>query len=85
MAPGNPASYLLGMTLAGEIDRFRESVESVWGSLNLVHLSYHHSHLLIKSLNPPKTKGFLRTGEVTYLWSASNFCEEEEGGRPRRV
>ncbi|KAF2153149.1 hypothetical protein K461DRAFT_277959 [Myriangium duriaei CBS 260.36] len=52
MAPSNPASYLLGMTLAGEIDRFRESVESVWGTLNLVHLSYHHSHLLIKRLNP---------------------------------
>lgn len=52
MAPSNPASSLLGLTLAGEIDRFRESVESVWGSLNLVHLSYHHSHLLIKRLNP---------------------------------
>ncbi|PNS14177.1 hypothetical protein CAC42_6690 [Sphaceloma murrayae] len=52
MAPSNPASRLLGLTLAGEIDRFRESVESVWGSLNLVHLSYHHSHLLIKRLNP---------------------------------
>ncbi|KAI5270366.1 hypothetical protein E4T47_06209 [Aureobasidium subglaciale] len=52
MAPSNPASSLLGMTLAGEIDRFRESVESVWGSLNLVHLSYHHCHLLIKRLNP---------------------------------
>lgn len=52
MAPSNPASSLLGLTLAGEIDRFRESVESVWGSLNLVHLSYHHCHLLIKRLNP---------------------------------
>ena len=52
MAPSNPASSLLGLTLAGEIDRFRESVESVWGSLNLVHLSYHHSHLLIKRLSP---------------------------------
>lgn len=52
MAPSNPASRLLGLTLAGEIDRFRESVESVWGSLNLVHLSYHHCHLLIKRLNP---------------------------------
>ncbi|KAJ9631832.1 Glucose-responsive transcription factor [Taxawa tesnikishii (nom. ined.)] len=52
MAPSNPASQLLGLTLAGEIDRFRESVESVWGSLNLVHLSYHHCHLLIKRLNP---------------------------------
>lgn len=52
MAPTNPASQLLGLTLAGEIDRFRESVESVWGSLNLVHLSYHHCHLLIKRLNP---------------------------------
>jgi len=52
MAPSNPASPLLGLTLAGEIDRFRESVESVWGSLNLVHLSYHHCHLLIKRLNP---------------------------------
>lgn len=52
MAPSNPASALLGLTLAGEIDRFRESVESVWGSLNLVHLCYHHSHLLIKRLNP---------------------------------
>lgn len=51
MAPTNPASQLLGLTLAGEIDRFRESVESVWGSLNLVHLCYHHSHLLIKRLN----------------------------------
>ena len=50
MAPSNPASSLLGLTLAGEIDRFRESVESVWGSLNLVHLSYHHCHLLIKRL-----------------------------------
>ncbi|GAM84310.1 hypothetical protein ANO11243_023040 [Dothideomycetidae sp. 11243] len=52
MAPSNPASRLLGMTLAGEIDRFRESVQSVWGSFNLVHLCYHHSHLLIKRLNP---------------------------------
>lgn len=52
MAPSNPASQLLGLTLAGEIDRFRESVESVWGSLNLVHLCYHHCHLLIKRLNP---------------------------------
>lgn len=52
MAPSNPASALLGLTLAGEIDRFRESVESVWGSLNLVHLCYHHCHLLIKRLNP---------------------------------
>lgn len=52
MAPSNPASSLLGLTLAGEIDRFRESVEGVWGSLNLVHLSYHHCHLLIKRLNP---------------------------------
>lgn len=52
MAPSNPASALLGLTLAGEIDRFRESVESVWGTLNLVHLSYHHCHLLIKRLNP---------------------------------
>ena len=52
MSPSNPASALLGLTLAGEIDRFRESVESVWGSLNLVHLSYHHVHLLIKRLNP---------------------------------
>ena len=52
MSPANPASALLGLTLAGEIDRFRESVESVWGSLNLVHLSYHHCHLLIKRLNP---------------------------------
>ena len=52
MAPSNPASSLLGLTLAGEIDRFRESVESVWGSLNLVHVSYHHCHLLIKRLNP---------------------------------
>ena len=52
MSSSNPASALLGLTLAGEIDRFRESVESVWGSLNLVHLSYHHCHLLIKRLNP---------------------------------
>nr|POE49092.1 putative transcriptional regulatory protein [Quercus suber] len=52
MAPSNPASSLLGLTLAGEIDRFRESVESVWGTLNLVHLSYHHCHLLIKRLSP---------------------------------
>lgn len=52
MSPSNPASPLLGLMLAGEIDRFRESVESVWGSFNLVHLSYHHCHLLIKRLNP---------------------------------
>lgn len=52
MAPSNPASSLLSLTLAGEIDRFRESVESVWGSLNLVHVSYHHCHLLIKRLSP---------------------------------
>ncbi|KAF2858657.1 hypothetical protein K470DRAFT_259560 [Piedraia hortae CBS 480.64] len=52
MSPTNPASALLNMTLAGEIDRFRESVESVWGSLNLVHLSFHHCHLLVKRLNP---------------------------------
>jgi hypothetical protein len=52
MSPSNPASSLLALALTGEIDRFRESVESVWGSLNLVHLSYHHCHLLIKRLNP---------------------------------
>jgi len=52
MAPSNPASHLLNLTLVGEIDRFRESVDSVWGSLNLVHLSYHHVHLLIKRLSP---------------------------------
>jgi hypothetical protein len=64
MAPSNPASNLLGLTLAGEIDRFRESVESVWGSLNLVHLSYHHCHLLIKRLNPASSPTDLVTHAV---------------------
>lgn len=59
MAPTNPASALLGLTLAGEIDRFRESVESVWGTLNLVHLCYHHSHLLIKRLSPTSSPSSL--------------------------
>jgi hypothetical protein len=32
--------------LRGELERFRESVEVVWGSLSLLHVAYYHVKLL---------------------------------------
>jgi hypothetical protein len=32
--------------LRGELERFRESIEVVWGSLSLVHVAYYHVKLL---------------------------------------
>ncbi|KAL7271472.1 Glucose-responsive transcription factor [Rhizina undulata] len=37
---------LLSKVLRGELERFRESVDGVWGSLNLLHVAYHHVKLL---------------------------------------
>ncbi|RVD89598.1 uncharacterized protein DFL_000600 [Arthrobotrys flagrans] len=37
--------------LRGELERFRESVDSVLGSLNLVHIAYWHVKLLFLRLN----------------------------------
>ncbi|KAI5787810.1 hypothetical protein FPQ18DRAFT_262738 [Pyronema domesticum] len=33
--------------LRGELERFRESVEVVWGSLSLLHVAYYHVKLLV--------------------------------------
>ncbi|KAI9769092.1 MAG: Glucose-responsive transcription factor [Geoglossum simile] len=48
MAPNSPGAPLVGKLLNGEIDRFRESIDSTIHSLNLVRLSYWHVKLLLK-------------------------------------
>src|SRR5579862_5996614 len=48
MAPNSSSAPLVGKLLNGEVDRFRESVDSTIHSLNLVHLSYWHVKLLLK-------------------------------------
>jgi hypothetical protein len=52
MAPNRSSAPLVGKVLNGEIDRFRESIDSTIGSLNLVHLSYWHVKLLLKRHTP---------------------------------
>ena len=48
MAPNSSSPPLVGKLLNGEIDRFRESIDSTIHSLNLVDLSYWHVKLLLK-------------------------------------
>lgn len=38
--------------LRGELERFRESVDGIWGSLNLLHVAYYHVKLLVLRHNP---------------------------------
>jgi hypothetical protein len=45
--PTSPAGPLISKLVQGQLDRFRESVDSVMGSLNLLHLAYWHVSLLI--------------------------------------
>ncbi|KAI9818788.1 MAG: Glucose-responsive transcription factor [Pycnora praestabilis] len=52
MAPGSSSGPLIGKLLNGEIERFRESIDSVIGSLNLVYLSYFHVKLLMTRHTP---------------------------------
>ncbi|KAH0545226.1 hypothetical protein FGG08_000680 [Glutinoglossum americanum] len=52
MAPNRPSAPLIGKILNGEIDRFRESIDSTISSMNLVHLSYWHVKLLLKRHTP---------------------------------
>jgi hypothetical protein len=52
MAPNRSSPPLVGKLLNGEIDRFRESIDSTISSLNLVHLSYWHVKLLLKRHTP---------------------------------
>jgi len=52
MAPSSSSAPLIGKLLSGEMERFRESVDSVIGSLSLVHLSYWHIRLLMKRHTP---------------------------------
>ncbi|KAB8345906.1 hypothetical protein FH972_022961 [Carpinus fangiana] len=51
MSRSNVAAPIITLTILGEIDRFRESVESqLMGPPNLVHLSYWHVRLLVLRL-----------------------------------
>jgi len=43
---GATSSSYVSKLLRGELERFRESVDNVWDSLNLVHLAYWHVKLL---------------------------------------
>ncbi|KAI9870625.1 MAG: Glucose-responsive transcription factor [Pleopsidium flavum] len=52
MASSSSSAPLIGKLLSGEMERFRESVDSVIGSLSLVHLSYWHIRLLMKRHTP---------------------------------
>lgn len=57
MSPSSAAGPIITTTVLGEVDRFRESVESVLlGAPNLVHLCYWHVRLLtlrLTSSTPP--------------------------------
>lgn len=51
MSPNSAAGPVISTILLGEIDRFRESVESLLlGTPNLVHLTYWHVRLLVLRL-----------------------------------
>jgi len=56
MSAGNSAAPIISTTILGEIDRFRESVESMLlGNPNLVHLCYWHVRLLVLRLTSSTT------------------------------
>ncbi|KZF21047.1 hypothetical protein L228DRAFT_248804 [Xylona heveae TC161] len=52
LAPSSSSAPLIGKLLNGEIERFRESIDPVIGSLNLVNLCYWHVRLLMKRHSP---------------------------------
>lgn len=52
MATSSSSAPLIGKLLSGEIDRFRESVDPIIGSLTLIHLSCWHIRLLMKRHTP---------------------------------
>jgi len=56
MSAGNSAAPIISTTILGEIDRFRESIESMLlGNPNLVHLCYWHVRLLVLRLTSSTT------------------------------
>ncbi|MCJ1364994.1 Glucose-responsive transcription factor [Acarospora aff. strigata] len=52
MSPPSTSAPLISRLLAGEMERFRESVDSILASLPLVHLAYWHIRLLMKCHTP---------------------------------
>lgn len=52
MAPTSPSGPLISKLIAGEMERFRESVDAILGSLHVVHLAYWHIRLLLKRHTP---------------------------------
>ena len=48
----NSASHLLAISIQGELDRFRESVDKSIGHAAIVQLAYWHTRLLIVRLHP---------------------------------
>jgi len=52
MAPSSRSGPLISKLIAGEMERFRESVDAVLGSLHVVHLAYWHIRLLLKRHTP---------------------------------
>lgn len=62
MNPSSAAAPIISTTILGEIDRFRESVESMLlGAPNLVHLCYWHVRLLVLRLTSSTTPHELLT------------------------
>lgn len=56
MSRESAAAPIITTTILGELDRFRESVESVLlGAPNLVHLTYWHVRLMVLRLNSSTT------------------------------
>lgn len=56
MARDSAAAPIITTTILGELDRFRESVESLLaGAPNLVHLTYWHVKLMVLRLTPSTT------------------------------
>ncbi|KAK6346600.1 Glucose-responsive transcription factor [Orbilia brochopaga] len=60
--------------LRGELERFRESVDSVLNSLNLVHIAYWHVKLLFLRLNDATEPGQL-IGPVTHIATILNSVQ----------
>lgn len=48
----NPALHLLAISVQGELDRFRESVDKLIGHATAVQLAYWHTRLLVVCLHP---------------------------------
>ena len=48
----NPTSHLLAISVQGELDRFRESVDKLIGHAATVQLAYWHARLLVVCLHP---------------------------------